>query len=74
MAPVIGAGVVALLLATLPVAVLSVLKKLSAASTADAATSDVFASVLIDDVRAALKFAAVVAGVVPMVKLLVGAG
>ena len=73
-APVIGAGGVAWLLATLPVAVLAVSKKLSPASTADAATSDVLASVVIDAVRAVLRFAAVAVGVAPIAKLPVGGG
>ena len=64
----------ALLSVTLPVAVLSVLKKLSPASTADAATSDVLASLEIDEVKAVFRFAAVAAGVLPMVKLPVGGG
>ena len=62
------------LLAAVPVAVLSVSKKLSPASTADAATSDVLASVSIDEVRAVFRFAAVAVGVAPMAKLPVGGG
>ena len=70
----IGAGGVAWLLARLPVAVLAVSKKLSPASTADAATSDVLASVAIDAVRVVLRFAAVAVGVAPIAKLPVGGG
>ena len=50
------------------------MKKLSPACTADAARSDVFAKVLIAELRAAFRFAAVAAGVAPMAKLLVGNG
>ena len=72
---VIGAGGAAWLLATLPVATLAVLKKLSPASTADAATSDVLASVLIDAVQGGVQIASAVAvGVAPIVKLPVGGG
>src|SRR6185437_14585115 len=53
---------------------LSVLKKLSPASTADAATSEVLASVLIDEFSAESKLDAVSAGVEPIVKLPAGAG
>ena len=70
----IGAGGVAWLLATLPVAVPVVSKKLSPASTADAATSEVLASVVIDAVRAVFRLAAVAVGVAPIVKLPVGGG
>src|SRR5947208_8920846 len=70
-APVIG--VAALLLTTAPIAV-SVLKKLSPAATADAATSAVLASVLIELLRAALRLPAVNVDVAPMVKLPVGGG
>ena len=73
-APVIGAGVASLLLTTPPVAVLSVLKKLSPASTAEAATSLVPASVEIAEFSAALRFAVVAAGVAPIAKLPVGVG
>src|SRR5581483_1586495 len=73
-APVIGAGGTAWLFATLPVATLSVLKKLSPAATAEAATSEVAASVPIDEFRAAFRFAAVAAGVAPIVKLPLWAG
>src|SRR6266700_3633166 len=71
-APVTGAA--ALLLTTLPVAVPSVLKKLSPAVTADAATSEVLASVPIAVFKAAFRLDVVAAGVVPMAKLLVGNG
>src|ERR1700761_5964415 len=71
-APVIGLP--AWLLTTPPVAELSVLKKLSPASTADAATSEVLASVEIDDVIALLKLFAVTSGVAPMAKLPAGSG
>ncbi len=62
------------MLAMLPVAVLAVSKKLSPASTADAATSLVLASVAIDAVRAVFRFAAVAVVVAPIVKLPVGGG
>ena len=70
-APVIG--VAALVLTTVPIAV-SVLKKLSPAATADAATSAVLASVLIELLRAALRLLAVNVDVALMVKLPVGGG
>src|ERR1700742_2861786 len=73
-APVIGAGGAAWLFATLPVATLSVLKKLSPAATAEAATSEAPARVLMDEFSAAFGFAAVAAGVAPIVKLPVCAG
>src|SRR5271169_6294321 len=73
-APVIAAGELKLLVATVPVAVPSVLKKLSPAATAEAAASAVLASVPIELLRAALRFAAVSVGVAPMVKLPVGGG
>ena len=63
-----------LVTADVPIAELSVLKKLSPASTAEAATREVLASVEIDEFSAVLKFAAVAAGVEPMVKLPVGGG
>ena len=47
-------------MAAVPVAVLSVLKKLSPASTADAAINEVLASVVIDDVSAVCRFDAVI--------------
>src|SRR5580693_2232511 len=65
-APVIGTGGEAWLVAAVPVAVLSVLKKLSPASTAEAAISEVLASVVIDDVSAVCRFDAVIVGVAPM--------
>src|SRR5450631_2786309 len=73
-APVIGAGIAALLLTTLPVAVPAESKKLSPAAIAEAATSDVLARVPIDDVSAALRLAAVAVGVAPIAKLPVGGG
>ncbi len=73
-APVTGTGVVFWLLATLPVATPSVLKKLSPASTADAATSVVSRRVLIDEFSAVFRLAAVAVGVEPIVKLPAGAG
>ena len=73
-APVIGAdGGPALLLTTLPVAVAGS-KKSCPASTAEAPTSVVLASVPIDAFRAAVRFAAVSVGVEPMAKLPVGSG
>ncbi len=72
--PLTGAGVEAWLLTTLPAAVPSVLKKLSPASTAEAATSLVLASVPIAVFKAALRFAVVNAGVVPIAKLPLGVG
>src|SRR6185312_1106948 len=73
-APVIGTAGEAWLFFAAPIAVPSVLKKLSPAAIAEAATSEVLASVEIDEVSAALKFAAVAAGVAPMAKLPVGNG
>ena len=73
-APVIGAGGAAWLLATLPVAVPAGSKKSCPASTAEAATSEVLASVPIAVFSAAFRFAAVAAGVAPMAKLPVGKG
>src|ERR1019366_6820090 len=73
-APVIGAGIAALLLTTLPVAVPAVLKKLSDAATADAATSDVLASAVIAVFSAAFRLAAVAVEVRPMAKLPTGGG
>src|SRR5579863_997444 len=61
-APVIGAGVAALLLTTLPVAVPDGSKKSCPASTAEASTSVVLASLPIAVVSAAFRLAAVVAG------------
>ena len=64
------------LLAALPVAVPAVLKKLSPAATADAATSEVLASLPIAVFSAVLRFRRVgrTAGVVPMAKLPTGVG
>src|ERR1700731_4776176 len=63
-APVMGPAVgVTWLVATVPAAVLSVFKKLSPASTADAASSEVLASVVIDEVSAVCRFVTVFAGV-----------
>src|SRR5271165_6724150 len=73
-AAVIGVGVASWLLATVPIAEPSVLKKLSPASTAEAAVSEVALSVWIDEVSALLKFAAVAEGVAPIRKLPVGGG
>src|SRR6185437_6000828 len=67
----IAAGGMAWLLA---VATLAVLKKSLPASIAEAATRVVLATVPIAPVSAVLRLAAVSAGVVPMVKLPVGAG
>src|SRR6516225_5866509 len=72
--PVIGAGGAAWLLATLPVAVPAGSKKSCPASTAEAATNDVLASVPIAVFSAAFRFAAVAAGVAPMAKLPAGSG
>jgi hypothetical protein len=72
--PLAGTGPVFWLLAAVPVAVLSVSKKLSPASTAEAATSDVLAIVWIDDVKAVFRFAAVAVGEPPIVKLPAGGG
>ena len=58
-APVMGAGTAALLLTTLPVAMPSVLKKLSEAAMAEAATNEVLASVPSAVLSAALRLAAV---------------
>jgi len=74
-APVMGAAVgVTWLVTAVPVAVPSVLKKLSPASTAEAATSEVLASVEIADVSALLKLVAVWAVVAPMAKVPDGGG
>src|SRR6266702_1164575 len=72
--PLTGAAGKVWLLTTLPLAVPSVLKKLSPASTAEAATSLVLASVPIAVFSAALRFAVVAAGVAPIAKLPVGVG
>src|SRR5258708_17486378 len=71
-APVIGAGTAALLLTTLPVAVPAELKKSLPAATADAATSEVLASVPIAMFSAALRLAAVSVAVAPRAKLPTG--
>src|SRR5258708_22370642 len=60
-APVMGAGVAALLLTTPPAIVADGLKKLSDAVIAEAATSDVSLSVFIDAVSADCKFSVVAA-------------
>ena len=73
-APVIGAGTAAWLLTTLPVAVPAVLKKSLPASIAEAATSDVLASVPIAVLSAAFRLAAVAVEVAPMAKLPAGGG
>src|SRR5215210_904384 len=73
-APVIGAAGVALLLTTMPVAVPVVLKKSLPASMADAATSEVLASLPIAVLSAALRLAAVAVEVKPIAKLPAGAG
>src|SRR5260221_12951984 len=73
-APVIGAGIAALLLTTLPVAVPAGPKKSLPAAIADAATSDVLASVPIAVFSAALRLAAVAVEVAPMAKLPTGGG
>src|ERR1700682_2527918 len=73
-APVIGAGIAALLLTTLPVAVPAELKKSLPAATADAGTSEVLASVPIAVFSAALRLAAVTVEVAPMAKLPTGGG
>src|ERR1700730_5187210 len=73
-APVTAAGGTTWLLTALPVAVPSVLKKLSPAATADAANRAVPASVPIAEGRADLRFAAVAAGVAPMANVPAGSG
>ena len=70
---VIGAGGVTWLLTALPVAAPAA-KKLFDAATADAATSDVLASVPIAVFSAAFRLAAVAVEVVPMAKLPGGSG
>src|ERR1700720_1994875 len=67
-APVIGAGIAALLLTALPVAVPAELKKSLPASNADAATSEVLASVPIAAFNAAFRFAAVSVEFAPIAK------
>src|SRR3981189_3136659 len=73
-APVIGAGIAALLLTTLPVAVPAGLKKSLPAATAEAATSDVFASFAIAAFSAALRLVAVADDDAPIAKLPTGCG
>src|ERR1700681_2918260 len=73
-APVIGAGVAALLLTTLPVAVPAVLKKSLPASTADAATSEVLASVPIAVFSAVFTLDAVSVEFAPIAKPPAGGG
>ena len=73
-APLIDEAGAALLVTPLPVTVAAELKKSLPAWIADAATSEVLASVPIAVVSAAFRLAAVAAGVVPMAKLPVGGG
>src|SRR4051794_25191564 len=73
-APLIGPGTVAWLLTTLPVAVPVVLKKSLPACIADAATSEVLASVPIAVLSAALRLAAVATVSIPIAKLPAGGG
>src|SRR5205085_8345588 len=61
-APVTGAGVAAWLLTGVPIAELAVLKKLSPATIADAATSEVLASFVIAVFSAVLRLVWVLAG------------
>src|SRR6478736_9143510 len=65
-APVIGAGTVSWLFTGVPVTVADGLKKLSDAVIADAATSAVSLSVLIEDVNVACKFVVVAAVSTPI--------
>ena len=74
MAPVTGAGTAAWLVTALPVAVPDASKKSLPAAIAEAATSEVLASVPIELFRAAFRLAAVAVGVAPMLKLPVGGG
>src|SRR3984957_12613133 len=71
---VIGAAGVCWLVATLPTALLEGSKKSLPAATAEAATRSVFATVPIAVFSAALRLAAVAAGVAPIAKVLAGAG
>src|SRR5207245_6639374 len=72
-APLIGAGGAAWLFLAVPIAELAVLKKLSPAVTADAATSEVLASFVIAVFNAVLRFAAVLLGMVASIaKLPIG--
>src|SRR5271156_5307014 len=73
-APVMGAGGVAWLLTALPLAAADQSKNSLEAAIAEAATSEVFASVPIDDVRADCRLVAVALGVAPMVNEPAGAG
>src|SRR5882672_317704 len=73
-APVMGAGVAALLLTTPPAIVADGLKKLSDAAIADAATSEVSERVLIDAVSAACKFSVVAAVSTPIANVPAGGG
>ena len=73
-APLIDDGGAALLVTPLPVTVAAELKKSLPAWIADAATSEVLASVPIAVVSAAFRLAAVAVGVAPMAKLPVGGG
>src|SRR5882757_683773 len=73
-APVIGAGTEALLLTVLPVVVADGLKKLSEALSADAATSDVSARVLIDAVSVDCRFSVVAAVSTPIANVPAGGG
>ena len=71
---VIAVGGVCWLVATAPVALLDGSKKSLPAATADAATRSVFATFPIEVFKAALRLAAVAAGVAPIAKVLAGAG
>src|SRR5450432_173393 len=73
-APLIDAGGAALLSTAVPATVPAELKKSLPASTADAATSEVLASVPIAEVSAAFRLAAVIVEVAPIAKLPVGCG
>jgi len=73
-APVIDAGIAALLLTTLPVAVPAELKKSLPAANADAATSEVLASFPIAAFNAAYRLAAVTVEFTPIAKLPGGGG
>ena len=73
-APVIGAGTVSWLFTGLPVIVADGLKKLSDAVMADAATSAVSLSVLIEDVNVACRFAVVATVSTPIRKEPAGGG
>src|SRR6266852_3432759 len=73
-APVMGAGVAALLLTTLPPVVADRLKKLSDAAIAEAATSDVSLSFWIDAVNAPCRFSVVAAVSTPIANEPAGGG